>query len=83
MTLSHVSWSQSQMLQLAAVNELEVMRVMIARLLGDSKTKPDIINPPDVKSNREQAESEAVESYNGSPLAGILTGLLNAYKGKG
>ncbi|NEG55471.1 hypothetical protein [Bifidobacterium platyrrhinorum] len=46
MRLSPVTYGQLQMLALNQANTLEAIRVMLARLMGDKRTKPHLIHPP-------------------------------------
>lgn len=44
--LSYLTYGQSQMLMLSMTNQLEMIRVMIARMMGDKKSKPQSVYPP-------------------------------------
>ena len=44
--LSYLTYGQSQMLMLSMTNQLEMIRVMIARMMGDKKSKPQPVYPP-------------------------------------
>lgn len=62
MRLSPIGYGQLQMLLLNQSNTLEVIRVLLARFMGDGKTRPRLIEPPD----RKKTDGRVVKPANGS-----------------
>ncbi|OZG68280.1 hypothetical protein [Bifidobacterium eulemuris] len=60
--LGWLGYSQTNMLLLDVANMLEVIRVQLARLGGDGKTKPDMIFPPGVEPPSERRRSGVVKT---------------------
>lgn len=65
MRLSPVGYGQLQMLLLNQSNTLEVIRVLLARFMGDGKTRPRLIEPPDAP-DRKKTDGRVVKPANGS-----------------
>ncbi|TPF92870.1 hypothetical protein BW14_06815 [Bifidobacterium sp. UTBIF-68] len=66
MRLSPVGYGQLQMLLLNQSNTLEIIRFLLARFLGDGKTKPHLIEPPGhVDGNPNGRRTFKPSSFNG------------------
>ena len=77
--LSYVTYGQSQMLMLDMANTLDVLRVMLAWMMGDKKIKPRPINPPGVVDKPDSMASKSFTTA-GKSFAQI-TGMLGAVFG--
>ena len=77
--LSYVTYGQSQMLMLDMANTLDVLRVMLARMMGDKKIKPRPINPPGVVDKPDSMASKSFTTA-GKSFA-QSTGMLGAVFG--
>lgn len=51
---SWFDWSQDSTMRLATVNQLKIITVMLARMAGDKKMKPTLLDPPGVESKPEE-----------------------------
>lgn len=77
--LSYLTYGQSQMLMLSMTNQLEMIRVMIARMMGDKKSKPQPVYPPGHRGQARFGRAEIV--LHGGKSFAQITGMLGAVFG--
>lgn len=67
-----LSYSQDSSLLLDIRNTLELVRVMLARYMGDRKSKPDMALPPGASEPSEQTRSVSTAGKSITEIFGML-----------
>lgn len=72
--LSYLTYGQSQMLMLSMTNQLEMIRVMIARMMGDQEVEAAAVYPPGtvVKPDSVGPKSFSTAGKSFAQITGIL-----------
>lgn len=73
--LDWLTYSQDSSLLLDIRNTLELVRVMLARYMGDRKSKPDMALPPGAPVSREQSQSVSTAGRSITEIFGMLKGM--------
>ena len=74
-TLSYVSWTQSQMILLELSNNMEAVRTMLARVLGDRKAQPNMLLPPGVEPVEEKPRGMSLANMSFDSIEAALSAM--------
>lgn len=70
-----LEWSQDSTLRLATVNQLKAITVLLARLLGDKRMKPDLLEPPGVRERKPERQSLDMAASTAASMRAFLMGV--------